>query len=217
MWSRPSCNGIHWTSDATGRASHRPRPAGTRRRPITVSYTHLDDLGIDDRLDLAVTWRPDLQSVRHFAEAAGATASSVVWGGVGPQLQAGYQNGALRSQTPDNTSSWPEQQIATASVGFSLSLSTLGRIKTADAVKRQAVLDAERTLIAVRAEVVRTSQRSTTQARLIPLAKQEVEAANEALRLARENLKAGNALVDDVLLAEDALNNACLLYTSRCV
>jgi outer membrane protein TolC len=188
-------------------------------KPNEVETTQLvrDDLGIDDRLGLAVTWRPDLQSVRHFAEAAGATASSVVWGGVGPQLQAGYQNGALRSQTPDNTSSWPEQQIATASVGFSLSLSTLGRIKTADAVKRQAVLDAERTLIAVRAEVVRTSQRSTTQARLIPLAKQEVEAANEALRLARENLKAGNALVDDVLLAEDALNNARQHYTAAVV
>jgi outer membrane protein TolC len=176
-----------------------------------------DDVPIEDRLDLAVTWRPDLQSVRDFAEAAGAAASSVVWGGVGPQLQAGYQNGVLRSQTPDNTSGRPEQQIASASVGFSLSLSILGRIKTADAVKRQAVLEAERTLIAVRAEVVRTSQRNSTQAQLIPLAKQEVEAATEALRLARENLKAGNALVDDVLLAEDALNTARQHYTGAVV
>ena len=98
-----------------------------------------------------------------------------------------------------------------------MSLSILGRIKTADSVKRQAVLEAERTLIAVRAEVVRTSQRSSTQARLIPLAKQEVDAATEALRLARENLKAGNALVDDVLLAEDALNTARQHYTAAVV
>lgn len=176
-----------------------------------------DDLGIDERLDLAVAWRPDLQSVRNFADAAGAAASSIVWGGVGPQLQAGYQNGALRSQTVDSISGKPEQQIASASVGFSLSLSVLGRIKTADAVKRQAVLEAERTLIAVRAEVVRTSQRSGTQAQLIPLAKQEVDAATEALRLAHENLKAGNALVDDVLLAEDALNTARQHYTEAVV
>ncbi len=184
-----------------------------------VETIHLvrDDLGIEERLDLAVAWRPDLQSVRHFAEAAGATASSVVWGGVGPRLQAGYQNGTLRSQTSDNTSNRPEQQITAASAGFSLSLSILGRMKTADAVKRQAVLEAERTLIAVRAEVVRTSQRSATQARLIPLAKQEVDAATEALRLARENLKAGNALVDDVLLAEDALNRARQHYTGAVV
>jgi multidrug efflux system outer membrane protein len=176
-----------------------------------------DDLSIEDKLDLAVAWRPDLQSVRNFAEAAGATARSVVWGGVGPQLQAGYQNGVLRSQTLDITSGRPEQQIATASVGFSLSLSILGRIKTADAVKRQAILEAERTLIAVRAEVVRTSQRNTTQVQLIPLAKLEVDSATEALRLARENLKAGNALVDDVLLAEDALNTARQHYAAAVV
>ena len=188
-------------------------------KPEEIATTALlrEDLGIEERLDLAVAWRPDLQSVRNFAEAAGAAASGVVWGGMGPQLQGGYQSGAIRSQTPGNISNMPEQQITTASAGFSLSLSILGRIKTADALKRQAVLDAERTLIAVRAQVVRTSQQSATQARLIPLAKQEVDAASEALRLARENLKAGNALVDDVLLAEDALNGARQHYTQDVV
>jgi outer membrane protein TolC len=176
-----------------------------------------DNLGIEDMLNIAVAWRPDLQSVRRFAEAAGADASGVVWGGVGPQLQAGYQAGGLQSQTSGQTFNMQEQQIASASAGFSLSLSILGRIKTANAVERQALLDTERTLIAVRTDVVRTSQQSATQAKLIPLAKQQVDSATEALRLARENLEAGNGLVIDVLQAEDALNDARQRYTGAVV
>jgi len=60
-----------------------------------------------------------------------------------------------------------EQQQAGASIGWSLSLATLGHLKTANAQERQALLEAERKLDLVRADVVRSMQDSATQIKLI--------------------------------------------------
>jgi hypothetical protein len=60
-----------------------------------------DDLGIEQMLAIAVKWRPDLQSVRELAAAAGADTNAVIWGAGMPTLQAGYQPGRLKSWTPE--------------------------------------------------------------------------------------------------------------------
>jgi len=49
------------------------------------------------------------------------------------------------------------------------------------------------------------------------MAKQQVDAAAEALRLAQANLQTGNALTLDVLQAEDALDDARQRYASAVV
>jgi outer membrane protein len=176
-----------------------------------------DDLGIEHMLAIAVASRPDLQSVRSFAAASGADAHSALWGGIGAQLQAGYQFGGLQSQIPGQTFDMQEQRRASASVGLNLSLATFGRVRTAKAVERQALLEAQRKLDAVRADVVASVQESATQSKLIPTAQQQVDAASEALRLARANFKVGNALLLDVLQSEDGLNDARVRYTGAVV
>ena len=184
---------------------------------IVVAALVRDDLKIDDMLAVAVARRPDLQSVRSFAAATGSDANSVLWGGIGPQLQGKYQVGGIESRAADQTFGLQEQQQAAASVGWTLSLATLGRVKTANADERQALLEAERQLELVRADVVCSMQESATQAKVIPMAKQQVDAAAEALRLAQANFQTGNALTLDVLQAEDALDDARERYTGAVV
>ena len=183
-------------------------------KPDEIAATRLvrENLGIEEMLSIAAQWRPDLESVRTLVVAAGADSKSTLWGGLSPQLQAGYQFGGLASQTPGQTFPIQEQQQANASAGWSLSAALFGQVHTAKATEQQAALEAERRLEYVRAQVVRSAQDSATNAQLIPIAKQQVEAAAEALRLAQQNFGAGTALTVDVLQAEDTLNEARLRY-----
>jgi outer membrane protein TolC len=188
-----------------------------RSSELTPVRLVADDLSIDRMLDIAVQYRPDLQSVRSFAAASGADVHSVLWGGVGPQVQAGYQFGEIRSQTPDQSFDTQEQRRANAGAGLGLNLATLGRVKSARAVEQQAKLDAERSLDTVRADVVSAQQESAAQAKLIPAAQRQLDSAVEALRLAKANFGVGNALLLDVLQSEDALNSARLRHTTAVV
>ena len=95
-----------------------------------------------------------------------------------------------------------------------LSPTLFGQVKTAKANERDAALEVERRFEQVRAQVVRLAQDSATNAKIIPIAKQQVTAAEEALRLAQRNLGVGTALTVDVLQAADALNDAQLRYAS---
>jgi outer membrane protein TolC len=185
-------------------------------KPEQIAPTRLvrEDLGIDEMLTIAMQWRPDLESVKNFAAATTADTNATIWGAAAPQLQAGYQFGGLSSQTPGQNFPLQKQEHASASAIWTLSPSIFGQVKTASAVEQQAALEAERRLEDVRALVLRAAQESTTNAQIIPIAKQQVDAADEALRLARQNLQAGTALTIDVLQAEDAVNEARLRYAS---
>ncbi|MCH9002042.1 MAG: TolC family protein, partial [Planctomycetes bacterium] len=54
-----------------------------------------EDIGIEELLGIAVTFRPDLRSVRDLVEAAAADKGSTWWGAFGPQFQAAYQYGGI--------------------------------------------------------------------------------------------------------------------------
>lgn len=53
------------------------------------------DIEIEELLGIAVTFRPDLRSVRDLVEAAAANKGSTWWGAFGPQFQAAYQYGGI--------------------------------------------------------------------------------------------------------------------------
>src|SRR5207237_8244521 len=98
------------------------------------------------------------------------------------------------------------------SAGFAWGLSTFGQVKVARATSAIAAIDVERRLDQVRAQIVSAQQASAISSRLIPIAREQVEAAEEAMRLAQANLNAGTMLLLDVLQAEDELDNARLRY-----
>jgi outer membrane protein TolC len=109
------------------------------------------------------------------------------------------------------------QQNYVATGGFNWSAATFGRIKSAVANVKIAELDLDRELDQVGSAVVSAHQASLTAAKLIPIATQQVTSAKEALRLTKENLKAGTGLTIDVLQAVDTADQAQLRYATAMV
>lgn len=186
--------------------------AGTVRQATLVR----EDLPIDDMLVTAVRYRPDLEAVRTLLGAAEADKGATIWGGLGPQ---GQEIGVLAPRPPAGRVVDTEyrQPIYNATGGFNWSLATFGRIKSAAANVNIAALNVDRRLDEVQAAVVTAHQASLTAAKLIPRAKQEVAAAEEALRLTQKNLQAGTGLTIDVLQAKDAADQARLRYATALV
>jgi len=219
-----------------------------------------DDFEIDELMAIAVTFRPDLQSVRELMEAALADRKRTWWSGFGPDFTLGYEyggltgnannvipnegvpgnlavnplsaNGAFSSNpvangliregigrgsrrlagSDDQTFSFSQFTRGTAGVGWRFSVSAFGDLKKAAAVEASAVIDAERRIDEVRASVVNVSQDVIANRKLSELALQQVESAQEALRLSQANLQAGAMTTLDVLQAQDALTQARLRY-----
>jgi outer membrane protein TolC len=175
------------------------------------------DLGIEQLMGLAVAHRPDLSAARTLLAAAKSDKGSVVWGALGPQLQAAYSYGGLETRLSGDSSGLQEQQKASASVGFQFGVSTFGQIKVANAQLKVAATDAERQLDRVRAQVVSAQQASITASQLVPIAREQVESAEEALRLAQTNLKSGTMLLLDVLQSQNELDAGRLRYADAVV
>jgi outer membrane protein TolC len=185
-----------------------------RARALVARSLVRDNLGIEQMLTLAVQWRPDLQSIRDLAGAAGADTSAVIWGAGMPTLQAGFQPGQFGSWTPGKTFAPRGQEISGAGVGWVFNPAIFGQAKAAGANEQIAELEVKRLFQQVGDEVVISAQDSTTNAGLIPIAQQQVTAAEEALHITQENFQAGTALFLDILQAQDAVLAARLNYAN---
>jgi outer membrane protein TolC len=163
-----------------------------------------EDLSIDQLLAIAVTHRPDLQAARTLLAAADADKGGTIWGALGPQLRAAYSFGSFKTDARGQTFGPDATQRGYADAAATLSLQTLGQAKTADANIRSAALDVERRLDQVRAQVVSSQQDALANGGIIPIAREELDSAAEALRLAQADLKAGTMLLIDVLQSESA-------------
>jgi len=102
-------------------------------------------------------------------------------------------------------------------LGWRLSLATFGDLKVADATQRQAIYDAQRQMDRVSAQVISATQAAHAQKELIRLARRQVAAAEEALRLSELNLQAGAMTALDVLQAQDAATQARLRHARSVV
>jgi outer membrane protein TolC len=176
-----------------------------------------EDVPIEELLATAAKYRPDLAAAHSLLLATQGDTGATIWGGVGPQLQAGYTVNGLKTNLRGKDLDWKEQQKAGVGAGFNLGASTFGNIKTAQANERSAVVDVQRQLDLVRAAVVSAQQNSATNAKLIPVARRQLDSAQEALRLTQANLQAGTALVIDVLQAQNAVDDARLRYVTAVV
>jgi outer membrane protein TolC len=175
-----------------------------------------EDLPIDEMLITAIRYRPDLEAIRTLVAAADADVGSTIWGGLGPQIDA---FGTFTTPPPANSLSdtMYRQRTYVATGGFNWSAATFGRIRTAIANAKIAKTEAERQLDLVQAAVVTAHQTSLIARKKIPLARQEVAFAEEALRRTQTNLEAGTGLTVDVLVAQDAADQARLRYVSAVI
>ncbi|MHC5109909.1 MAG: TolC family protein [Planctomycetota bacterium] len=224
-----------------------------------------DDFSIEELMEIAVAFRPDLKHVREMMAAAVADRSATWWSGFGPGLDVSYYYGGLgghannvdpaqgipnnlivnpasptgafsmnpvanglikegisrgskaREGTGDKSYKLARSHRFASQAGWRLSLAAFGELKTAGAMQRQALIDAERNIDQARADVVLASQLAGAQRELITMATQQVEAAEEALRLTEANLQAGTMTTLDVLQAQDAATQARLRYAEAVV
>jgi outer membrane protein len=185
----------------------------------TLSETSLvrDDLSIDQLLATALRYRPELQAVRRRLEASKADRGATLWSALGPQFQAAYSSGSLAAHVTGQDDDPHAQQKSAAELNFTLGLSTLGATKTATAQVHLASLQTDAQLDQVRAAVVSSQQACLAAAKRIPLAKQQVTAAEEALRLVQSNLQAGTMLAIDGLQAQAAAAQARLAYATALI
>jgi outer membrane protein TolC len=105
-------------------------------------------------------------------------------------------------------------ESGSVSAGWSIGLSSFGNLRTARAGEQSADIDARQKLQAVRSEVVLAQQESAAQSALIPKAREQLNYAQDALRLARANLRAGAMTTLDVLRAQSVLAQARLRYST---
>jgi outer membrane protein TolC len=175
-----------------------------------------EDLSIDDMLVMATRYRPDLAAIRTLVAAADADIGSTVWGGLGPQINA-FRTFTTRPPSKTLSDTLYRERTYVATGGFNWSAATFGRIRTAVANAKIAEIDAERQLDLVQAAVVSAHQTSLIAKKKLPFARQEVAFAEEALRLTQRNLEAGTGLTIDVLVAEDAADQARLHHVTAVI
>ena len=185
-----------------------------KSRELVTHNLVRDNLGIDQLLSMAVSWRPDLQGVYALVAAADADTKAVIWGAGTPNLQANYQFGGFSSRTQAQAFGLKNQQLSTVTAGWVFNPVVFGEVKTSDAVAKISVLEASRLLESVKAQVVVAAQDSATNARLIPVARQQVQAAEESLKITQTNFETGTGLFLDILQAQDAVNQARLNHAS---
>ncbi|GMU20137.1 MAG: hypothetical protein AMXMBFR13_02360 [Phycisphaerae bacterium] len=247
---------LHLDSSVTLAPSIEELPQVTLVRP---------DLPLDELLELAIVYRPDLHAVRKLVEAAAAARGGTWWGSFGPQFSLAYQYGGITghannvipgqgipgnliinpasqngafSANPlangliregiargsaglagrrDQTGAFHSQQRFNAGAGWRFTLAAFGDLRAARAAEEQALIEAERQVDQIRAQVVLARESSRTNAELAGLAQQQVDYAQEALRLTQANLQAGSMTTLDVLQAQDAVNQARLRHAEAVV
>jgi outer membrane protein TolC len=175
------------------------------------------DADVEQLLGVAVRNRPDLREVRELAEAVGAERRALAWSPFVPQVQAAVQESGMGSHVPGDSSGLQEQQREGAGVSWSLGLASLGQYKAARADERAAAVEAMKVFERVRGQVVKAHQESLAQEAVIPAALEQLTAAEESLRLAQVNLRAGTLTTLDVLVAEDAVAQARVRHAQAVV
>lgn len=181
------------------------------------------DTTVEELLAIAVQRRDDLAAVRTLMDAASAETSAAWWKALGPQLGAGYQFGGIAGHADDvaavggNRSGLHDQSRFTAGASLSLDFATLGQAAFASVAEQQALLDATQKLLAIRAQVVRADQDRRLLTELMSHARDQLGAAEEALRLAKANLQAGAMTLLDVLHDESSLAKARLRFAETVV
>ena len=176
-----------------------------------------DGLEIDRLIGIAVLHRPDLEAARQLLAAVSSDRGAVAWGALGPQLQAAATYGGIEPRVSGDSLGLQEQKRASTSAGFALGLSTFGQIKLSRANARIAATQVEQQLDQIRAEVVKAQLASRTTAQVLPIAAEQVQSAEEALRLSQSNLEHGNGLLLDVLQSQNGVDSARLRYADAVV
>jgi outer membrane protein TolC len=149
--------------------------------------------------------RPETRAYRATVQAAKDEASATRWLVWGPTVSAGYLFGGVGRSSIDSVD---ERESWVASVGWTFSLGGPGRIEAAEARAQQAAIQLQRFQDHLEASVAGAYQELVlSRARLDP-AQRGQDSAEKALRLARVNFEGGVLPENDLLIAQQAADQA---------
>ncbi len=157
-------------------------------------------------LDRAGERRQEIAALQAGREAARDEASAVRWSVWGPDLSAGAAFGVLGKSfdTLDERRSW------IVSAGWTFSLGGPGRIDAAEARAEQADIALQRFRDRLTAAVAASFQEVVLSRQQLEPSQRELASAENALRIARANYEGGILAETDLLLAQQAADQARL-------
>ena len=155
----------------------------------------------------AMLRRPELAESRAFWGALDRERRAAYIAPLIPTFRASALNGGLGPHPTDLHGTAEYTAGLQWRIGFG-GIGDVSRMKISESLQKQESVRFAKVADQVVREVIANRVHVDTTREQIELAKQEVEAAAEALRLSNERLKAGTALTLEVLAAEEALFNA---------
>lgn len=182
-------------------------PAAEHLMPIDLVREEFD---FDALMAMAIRFRPDLEQVRVLVEEIAARTDASRWGELGPFFGLAYQIGAIGADEGEGLSSLEGQQRFSAGVGADWSFAAFANLEAAQAFEQQVILEADRKLDEVKAEVASALADATLYRALLSQSKARLSAAEEAARLVQSSFSTGTVTLLDVLQAQEALSRARL-------
>jgi len=161
---------------------------------------------INKWLGRAAERRPEIQAYQASREAARNEASATRWSVWGPEVSAGAAWGGLGK----SFNTVDERANYIVSLGWTFSLGGPGRIEAAEARAAQADIALERFRDRLQASVAGSFQELALSRQNLDPAQRELTAAEAALRIARANYEGGLLPENDLLLAQQAADQARL-------
>lgn len=157
-------------------------------------------------LDRASDRRQEILALSASRDSARQEASAVRWSVWGPELSAGAAAGVLGDgfNTLDDRRTW------FVSAGWSFSLGGPGRIEAADARAEQVEIALQRFRDRLQASVAASYQELLLSRQQLEPSQRELTSAENALRIARANYEGGILAETDLLLTQQAADQARL-------
>lgn len=178
-------------------------PADKDLAPATL-VSPADDL--QKWLGRAAERRPEILAYQAGREAARNEVSAARWSVWGPELSAGAAWGGLG----DSYNTVDDRANYVVALGWTFSFGGPGRIEAAEARAAQADISLERFQDRLQASVAASYQELALARQNLDPAQRELTAAEAALRIARANYEGGLLPENDLLLAQQAADQARL-------
>ena len=182
-------------------------PAAEHLTPVDLVREEID---FDALVAMAIRFRPDLEQVRVLVQEIAARTKAARWGELGPFFGVAYQIGAIGADDGEGFAGLEDQQRFSAGVGADWSFAAFANLEAAAAIEQQVILEADRQLDEVQAQVAGALADATLYRTLLSQSKARLSAAEEAARLVQSGFSAGTVTLLNVLQAQEALSRARL-------
>jgi outer membrane protein TolC len=161
-------------------------------------------LTLHQLLDIALAKRPEVEESHQRAASATAAKKAAVWNALGPEVALEGAFGGI-GKTFGNVD---ERTSVSGFVGWTLSGSAFGRIKSASARISESQITQEIVQNIIESEVIKAYEETLLTQEQIETAKKGLNAAEKSFELSQTNLKLGTGITLEVLQALEAVTDA---------